>query len=125
MSKVHPDKELDLVRHLLPLPMGPLLKSLQEADPDREYYGDIPYLYEAVGADCCASSFAERVNSVGKDVLTPAKSMYKDQTVERLTALRMNAEFIEHMKSHHGHAVGLAMSESVIRKVMATFPAKS
>ena len=82
-------------------------------------------LYEAVGADCCASSFAERVNSVGKDVLTPAKSMYKDQTVERLTVLRINAEFTEHMKSHHGHAVGHAMSESVIRKVMATFPAKS
>eukprot|EP00978_Attheya_sp_CCMP212_P015111 scaffold38867_cov74-Attheya_sp.AAC.1 len=52
-----------------------------------------------------AESYAERVNSMGKLVLTEGNSLLKDDETEMLVALRMNRDFMCFMCEHYGEHI--------------------
>jgi len=118
---VYPDVEIpekpDTIRNLMPLEIGRLYKTLEKKDSDRKKYGFLPLMagcsYGQLGA-LNAESYAERVNSVGKQVLTSGNSLLSSDEVEMLVILRMNEEFMRFMRMYYSDAVKEAFGMFVL-----------
>lgn len=60
-------------------------------------------------ASCCkaqigalnAESYTERVNSIGKLMMTDDSTQLGDDLLNKLVTLRMNSGFMEHMRDHY------------------------
>jgi hypothetical protein len=98
----------DLVKDLMKLDMGVVYKQIIQEDKDRKCFGFLPLMASCskgqIGA-LNAESYAERMNSMGKLVLTDGNSLLKDSEIEMLVTLRMNREFMEFMREHYGDQI--------------------
>ena len=88
--------------------MGFVLKHLRiDTDVDRHLYGFLPKMATtskgSIGA-LPASSFAERVISVGNQVLTQGNTLLSLDEINKAVILRMNREFMQYMREHHPEA---------------------
>ena len=76
-------------------------------DPDRKLYGFLPKMATtsqgSIGA-LPASSFAERANSVGKQILTKGNSLLGLGEISKVVVLRMKHEFMKYMRQEHPEA---------------------
>jgi hypothetical protein len=96
--------ELDLIHDLMPLNMGKLYLKIITKDPERAQFGFLPLM-----AGCCdgqigalnAESFAERVLSASNLVMTDGNTQLCDRDFEMLVVLRMNRDFMLHMRSNY------------------------
>jgi len=99
-----PSGNLDVIKDLMKLDVGVLYKKLESTDPNRMKYGFLPLMASCslgqLGA-LNAESYAERVNSMGKLVLMDANSLLSDKEVSMLVVLRMNEQFMQHMRTHY------------------------
>ena len=99
-----PDGAHDLVHDLMPLPVGKVYKKIVESDPEHKVYGYLPQMAASskgqIGA-LNAESFCERVLSCANLVVTDGNTLLKDQSVTKLTILRMNREFMEWMRANY------------------------
>ena len=85
------------------------LKIIQE-DKGRKEFGFLPLM-----ASCCkgqigalnAESFAERVNSIAKLIMTDDSTLLTDDILNKLVTLRMNAGFMEHMREHYASHINV------------------
>lgn len=106
-------ENLDMIRDLMGLDIGVLYKSLESESK----FGFLPLM-----ASCSkgqiralnAESYAERVNSCGKLVLTDGNSLLSDEETEMLVTLRMNREFMEHMRQNYPAAVKEAYGRTIV-----------
>jgi hypothetical protein len=84
------------------LPMGHILKQFITEDPDRKKYGHLPYMATgskaSIGA-LLASSFCERINSAANIVLHDGNLKLGEEEINKMTVLRMNRTFMQHMRS--------------------------
>lgn len=103
-----PEGRLDLIRDLMKLDIGVLYKDIQKNDQSRSTYGMLPLM-----ASCCqgqvgalnAESFAERCNSTGKLILSEGNSLLASELISTCTILRMNRDFMTHMRQHYAAEV--------------------
>jgi hypothetical protein len=76
-------------------------------DVDRKLYGYLPKMATtsqgSIGA-LPASSFSERVNSVGNQVLTKGSTLLGPDEINKVVVLRMNRAFMKYMRLHHPEA---------------------
>jgi hypothetical protein len=76
-------------------------------DPDRKLYGFLPKMATtsqgSIGA-LPASSYAERVNSVGNQILTKGNSLLSPDEINKVVVLRMNREYMKYMRQKHPEA---------------------
>ena len=85
-----------------------LYRKIEEEDKDRKLYGFLPLM-----ASCCkgqigalnAESYAERVNSVGKLIMTNDSTLLGDELLNKLATLRMNRTFMEFMRENYSESV--------------------
>ena len=86
------------------LNMGPYYSRLINSDKDANEFGLLPLM-----AGCCdgqigalnAESFAERVNSAAKLILTNLNANLNDDDLEKLVVLRMNRDFMIFMRENY------------------------
>ena len=112
---LYPDAELPETNNevlplddLLHLDVGVLYRKIEEEDKDRKLYGFLPLM-----ASCCkgqigalnAESYAERVNSVGKLIMTNDSTLLGDELLNKLVTLRMNRTFMEFMRENYSESV--------------------
>ena len=88
--------------------MGKVVKYLcVDPDMDRKLYGYLPKMATtsqgSIGA-LPASSFPERVNSVGNQVLTKGNSLLGPDEINKVVVLRMNRAFMKYMRQSHPEA---------------------
>jgi hypothetical protein len=96
--------ELDLIHDLMPLNMGKLYLKIITKDPERAQFGFLPLL-----EGCCdcqigalnAESFAERVLSASNLVMTDGNTKLCDRDFLMFVVLRMNRDFMLHMRSNY------------------------
>ena len=89
---------------LLHLDMGVLYLKIIKEDAERKEFGFLPLM-----ASCCkgqigalnAESYSERVNSIGKLIMTDDSTLIGDDLLDKLVTLRMNSGFMEHMRAHY------------------------
>ena len=94
-QKLNIPKQPDLVRDLLKIDVLQLYEKMIKTDKNRSKYG-----FLALMAGCSegqvgalnAESYAERVNSVAKLVLTEGNTLLGDKCLKMLVVLRMNEE---------------------------------
>ena len=76
-------------------------------DVDRKLYGYLPKMATtsqgSIGA-LPASSFSERVNSVGNQVLTKGSTLLGPDEINKVVVLRMNRAFMKYMRQSHPEA---------------------
>mmetsp|Transcript_18703 Transcript_18703/g.42544 ORF Transcript_18703/g.42544 Transcript_18703/m.42544 type:complete len:135 (+) Transcript_18703:1141-1545(+) len=76
-------------------------------DVGRKLYGFLPKMATtsqgSIGA-LPASSFPERVNSVGNQVLTKGNSLLGPDEINKVVVLRMNRAFMKYMRQDHPEA---------------------
>ena len=77
------------------------------SDVDRKLHGFLPKMATtsrgSIGA-LPASSFPERVNSVGNKALTKGKELLGPGEISRAAVLRMNRAFMKYMRQHYPKA---------------------
>lgn len=118
---MHPNDGLpesqDLIADLMPLDIGKLYKKIEADDKDRKKYGFSPLMascsYRQLGA-LNAESYNERVNSVGKLVLTDGNTLLSDEEIEMLMVLRMNESFMRHMREHYSKYAKQAFNMTIV-----------
>eukprot|EP00978_Attheya_sp_CCMP212_P023251 scaffold70812_cov67-Attheya_sp.AAC.1 len=92
----------------MPLNMGVVYNDIIKSDMERKRYGYLPFMASCskgqIG-DLNAESYAERVNSMGKLVLTDGNSLLKDDETEMLVVLCMNRDFMCFMHEHYGEHI--------------------
>jgi hypothetical protein len=92
------------VYDLMPLNVGKVYKSIIDSDPDGRVYGHLPHMASCskgqIGA-LNAESFCERVLSCANMVITDGNTLLNDPETIKLTILRMNREFMEHMRASY------------------------
>ena len=101
------EEQLDTLSHLMPLDIG-TLSQIMVSDPERRLFG-IGYI--PLMASCShgqlgalnAESFCERVLSCANDVLTTGNTLLSDDEIEMLVVLRMNRDFMQHMRETYNH----------------------
>ena len=88
------------------LPIGDLYKKIISSDEDNRLYGHIPRMAKSspyqIGA-LNAESYCERVLRCAGHVLTEGNTLLSDSKVEKLVILRMNRDFMVHMRKHYRH----------------------
>ena len=76
-------------------------------DADRKLYGYLPKMATtsrgSIGA-LMASSFPERVNSPGNQILTKGNTLLSEDEINKVVVLRMNRSFMKYMRLHHPEA---------------------
>ena len=86
------------------LNVGKVYKSIIDLDPDGRVYGHLPHMASCskgqIGA-LNAESFCERVLSCANMVITDGNTLLNDPETIKLTILRMNREFMEHMRASY------------------------
>jgi hypothetical protein len=103
----------DLVADLLPLDITSVLDRLEEADPKRLRYGWLLRMSDCYLGANTASSFCERMISVGNDVMPDGRAVLGDDLVEMVTVLRMNRAFMKMMKEKHGYLVNRLIEDGL------------
>ena len=97
-------EQFDVVADLMDLDMGVLYKKIQKTDPERKVYGFLPLMaansYGQIGA-LNAESFCERVLSAANLIVTKGNTLLADEEVIMAVLLRINREFMEHMRANH------------------------
>lgn len=96
--------KLDLIDDLLPLDMGVLMRKLCKEPTSFENFGYIPLMagcspYQIGSLN--AESFCERVISACNLVMTTGNTLLGNEELEMLVLLRINRQFMEHMRIHH------------------------
>ena len=90
------------------LPIGDLYKKIISSDEDNLLYGHIPRMAKSspyqIGA-LNAESYCERVLRCAGHVLTEGNTLLSDSKVEKLVILRMNRDFMVHMRKHYRHLI--------------------
>ena len=99
---------LDTVDDLMDLDMGPLYKKIINSDPEGRLYGLIPLIASSspyqIGS-LNAESYCERVLRAAGHILTEGNTLLPDHKLEKLTILRMNRNFMIHMRKHYKHVI--------------------
>ena len=112
-------EQLDPVEHLLPLDVGKLYKKITETDKGRRLYGYIPLMatssYAQIGA-LNAESFCERILRCAGHVLTEGNTLLADDELEMLVILRMNREFMQHVREHYPDLMTGHFGRSVVNE---------
>lgn len=89
---------------LLFFDVGPVYLKLMKADKDKKLYGFLPLMascgFGQIGA-LNAESHEERVISVSNCVLHPGNTSMNEFTIEMLVLLKMNRDFMEHMRTYY------------------------
>ena len=93
------------IMELLYVDMGKVMKHFCIGpDVDRKLYGYLPKMATtsqgSIGA-LPASSFSERVNSVGNQVLTKGSTLLGPDEINKVVVLRMNRAFMKYMRRSH------------------------
>jgi hypothetical protein len=94
----------DLLVDLMKLDIGRIYRALQKEDPRRRKYGFLPYMASCSIAQLGAlnaESYAERVNSAAKLIMTDANTLLDDEEVGMLVLLRMNESFMRFMRENY------------------------
>jgi hypothetical protein len=78
------------------IPVEKMMKIIEENNTDN-HFGYLPLMCKnskcQLGA-LSAQSFAERMNSVGNQIVTKDRTLLKDDQLEKLVVLRMNHDFL-------------------------------
>jgi hypothetical protein len=102
---------------LMDADLGRVLSILKQQDPDASNYGFLPYMdihsRGSVGS-LLASSYAERVNSAAKLILTKGNTLLAEEDINMCTVLRMNRSFMEFMRKYHPDAAKQRFKMTVI-----------
>lgn len=111
-------RPLDLVADLMKLPVGKLFKKLIDQDPLRRQFGWLPLMALAskgqVGA-LMAESFCERILSCANLVMTEGNTLLGDEELEMMVVLRMNKQFMAHMREHYNNLSCQDFGNTVVR----------
>jgi len=73
-------------------------------DPDGSKYGLLPKIALASKGSIAANSavsFCERINSAANVVMTKGNTLLNTEEVNMLTVLRVNRDFMKHMRLNH------------------------
>ena len=85
--------------------MGHVMKKhFLDKDPKQDLFGFLPKmaLFSRGGMGCLmGSSFCERVNSAGNQVVVAGNTMLSDDYIKKLVVLRMNREFMKFMRREY------------------------
>ena len=98
------DGAFDLVTDLMHLDMGVLYRKIIARDTDRTQFGFLPLMAGCTDAQIGAlnaESFAERIISASNTVMNEGNTLLNDGDLEKLVVLRMNREFMHHMRDHY------------------------
>ncbi len=72
-------------------------------DPERRVFGLIPFMARftkyQIGA-VNAESYCERVLSAGNHIMPTGRTLLSSSNLEKMTMIRMNADFIAHVRAH-------------------------
>ena len=93
-----------LSTHLMHLDMGALYRKINGRDTDRTKFGFLPLMALSANAQIGAlnaESFAERIISASNTVMNEGNTLLNDGDLEKLVVLRMNREFMHHMRDHY------------------------
>ena len=77
----------------------------EEEDEDRERRKEKTRRTKGQLGALNAESYVERVNSMGKLVLTDGNTLLSDDEIQMLVTLRMNKAFMEFMRAHYNGLV--------------------
>ena len=86
------------------LDMGVLYRKIIARDTDRTQFGFLPLMAGCTDAQIGAlnaESFAERIISASNTVMNEGNTLLNDGDLEKLVVLRMNREFMHHMRDHY------------------------
>jgi hypothetical protein len=61
-----------------------------------------------------SESYAKRVNSIGKQILTNGNTLLSDEEIEMMVILRMNEPFMEHMHQHYRSTVKEVFGHAIV-----------
>ncbi|KAL1510189.1 hypothetical protein AB1Y20_006519 [Prymnesium parvum] len=109
---------LDLVKHLMELPMGLFYKKLMRTDPLRLAYGWLPSMALCSRGQIgtlLAECFCERILSQANLVLQDGNTLLCNEELEMVVVLRMNRKFMRYMRQHYNHLSKQDFAQTVIR----------
>ena len=89
---------------LMPMQLGVVLKNIMDQPNYTLLYGYLPLLSETLLGSMLASSYVERVNSQAKLVMTTGRTLLAADELENVVMLRMNRDFMLHMKEKYALA---------------------
>ena len=95
--------QADLVKDMMKLDMGKLYRDMEKEGPDGPF-GLIPLMASGTRAQIgalMAKSFCERVISQVNLIMDDGNTLLKPATLEKLTVLHMNRDFMEFMRKEH------------------------
>ena len=93
-----------LVDSLQQLNLGYVFKHIEKLDTDKRAYGWLPLMASSLGGQIgalCAESFCERILPEANDVRHDGNMLLDTEEINMLIVLRMNREFIQHMREIH------------------------
>ena len=67
-----------------------------------------------------SESYAEHVNSIGKQILTNGNTPLSDEEIEMMVILRMNESFMEHMCQHYRSMVKEVFGCTIVTTAVMT-----
>ena len=119
----------DLVHDLMKVDVGKIYARLEEAGPDGSgEFGLIPLM--ANGTHCnigamMAESFCERIISMVGNVIDEGNTLLKDRSLERLTVLRMNREFMSFMRAKYPDLAKQTFKQTVVNRDPVVSPSNA
>ena len=96
------NENLDLIDDLLVLDMKPILEDIISKNKDGQY-GYIPLMMSCSSGQLGAlnaESFAERINSAAKILVTNRRTRLSDEMIDMLVMLRMNRDFMKWVREN-------------------------
>jgi len=96
---------------------GFVYKEIQKLDTDQKVYGWLPLMASCLGGQIgalCAESFCERILSEANDVCHEGNTLLDTEEINMLVVLRMNREFIQHMREIYPKLSGQTFNGTLV-----------
>jgi len=90
------------------LDIGPLYEKIAREDPERKRFGFLPLMASCSDGELGAlnaESYAERIISCANLIVDDGNTLLGDDVLEKLVILRMNRDFMFHMRQHYGEDI--------------------